>query len=296
MSINDIQKAAFTHLRDPDKANFANPLVGATAAITNSMGNLGGLDFSGFEAKITQAVDNAKITQIDADDIRSELSPLGFSVVSSAVDSLTASIGEQTTTVVNDLARTISTVNSYGSLSEQFGVAVTLNSSGDVDDDQLTTDVCTSIKDVIGSLSGAADELYASAQTAIASISDAINNLSATVKGYFQAAQTAIDGILASTGAVVTDVKNALNSFVTNISNTIKSEIASLVDEINTHLDDVKDMIDKELTILNEITEYIKSAAISLSFPALDPCAKEAVAACAGAAGATPLVDLVTQL
>jgi phage-related protein len=245
------------------------------------MSSVGGMDFHGFNSMLESAVADNKMTSGEADSIRSELAPTGLNTVMSSSTTVSDAVTLQTASVVNNLPHVISAANSYGSMKNAF-------------DSSSTPDICTGIHELIGTLSGGIDHLFAAAHDALSLVSNLMSALSSIAKAAFTSAYAALSSLLSGTGGVVSGIISGISSFISNISSAVMSQISGLTNSISNKLSQISGAIHAELAAIGGMFEYLKNAAFSLSFPSLSPCAKDAVKACAGAAGAIALVALVS--
>ncbi len=322
---SDIQKDALNFLQS-GAPKFANPLTDQLSGLSSKLQSPGGLDISGLgsiKGEISALCTNADVIasgfdvaslQAMADDLGSHLGSFNLSGIqglsSQTFSNLSAKVAEQTSTLVNDMQNVITKTNAYATTKEMFADKAP-------DGETPTTNICDGIKSICGSMAGAADELMDVAKGAIDGMHDMFNAVSDTVKSGLNTAISTIrstisdiiasitsgggTGLLSQLTTMISDVKASVTGFMQEAAamagktiDELKTSIAGLIDDAKAGLEDMTAMIRDELKEFENINQYLKDAAMAMSFPSLSPCAKEVVGKVAGAAGAGPLVSLVS--
>lgn len=324
LSLRPDQKAAFEFLQSGAPA-FANPLVGDANALVTDMSNMGGMDFGGFDKDIGElakigadyGVEEATAT---ANELRAEIAVLNLDTVGSGAASTASLVAAQTELVVDQLPNVISASESHATIKQ--AMAATPLPPGEGGDEPAQPSevptVCDGIRDLMGSLSGAGQAAFDAIKSAVNSLRTAVNNISAAVKGMFTAAyekfklamasirdaiRDVVDGVAAIRARVASAIRAALEgvndlisdavagvkSFVSNIGSAVREAISSAASAIKSKINELREMIAAELDKIGKMFDELKNASIALS-----PCAKDAIRAVSGAAGAVALVNLVS--
>lgn len=319
--VSQAQKDALAFLKS-GATPFANPLNSHMGEIGSGLsGTMNEFHVTDLQAALDKAVaDTAAAREIDplAEGITAEekaqimasFEPLGLDKidgVTSHLDGAKDVIATQSTEVVAKMDTVITKSQSYAATTEMFGEKPT---------------ICDSLKDLVGSLGGAADDLMADVKAGISKIGDIFKTVSTATKNALKSAidwlKSKLSGI-GGTGGVMGEISTAIASFKTSVSafasdavqaikdgwdvvkngvfdavKGVKGMIGDMAESIKTGLGDIKNMVQTEMAKIGEVTDYLRKAAMALSFPSLNPCAKAAVANVTGAAGAGPLQALVT--
>jgi hypothetical protein len=306
----DAQKDAFSFLKNNSNpaSRFANPLSAPMSSLSSGIADMGGLGapVQSLQSLLNSAVAAgtnpnplnpiASITQAQADEVMQCLAPMGFDQINTIAPALSGAQGAlaaQSASVIPNMSSIISASSSYSTTAEMFGDTPT---------------ICDGLKDLLGSLGGAADELMASVSGALGSITEMFGSISASVRGIFTNAISALQSALGGSGGVfgdisqaISDIKNNITSFVSMAAGELGKTVSELrglvsaaVDSIKEGLSDVAAMITDEISKIGEVFDYLKNAGMAMSWPSLNPCAKNVMKNVCGAAGAGPLVALVS--
>lgn len=361
---SDAQKSAMKFLQDPPKIpgpqpdtwvsapRFANPLVGQTAALRSALTNPGGFPLTDLSSianisfTIPESVPNAAQIQSDIQtalgtamgDIGTRVQDFGLNAmkdVERLMDGLHAPlerdasgkitgggvITQQTAKVVDNMQNVMSSFSSYSVLKEQFSTGEPGTAPG--------TTICDSMKELAGSLGGAADGIMKVANDTVKEIGDMVGGASALAKGALTAAignvrtlvsniQAAIRRLESNGEALAMDLFNDLKTAAMGITSKVttymqeaaaavgktigelKTAISAAITTVQESVNDLKTMITDELAKVDKVYQYLKDAALAMSWPSLSPCAKQIASAVSGEAakltalanGATPTMAL----
>ena len=278
------QLDAFNYLQSGQTA-FANPNASHMTDIASANSNVGGLDMQAFGDTLSTGVKNGSITQADADSMYSQLSPIGLDShagINSSLAGTHSQVSAQTTQVVNNMPRVLSASSSYATTSQNYG----------------KSSLCEGIESVLGSLGGAADDLFAGIKSAYNAINTALSTVAGWIKTAFNAAVDALGAAMAdgeaSSKSAMDSLSSAIGSLVSGADSSIMNTIKSALSAIKSGLDTVNGMIAKELTALGHMFDYLQNAATAALLGALHPCSQQVVRNTAGAAGAGPIIGLVS--
>lgn len=303
----DAQKAAFSYLKSGGP-KFANPLSGDMSSISagltgaDAFGGIGAPvgDLDSIIAQVT-AIPGASadpalmqcVADINATSSSAGLSSLGD--IGPSLDGAQSIIAVQSATVIPNMNTIISTASAYSSTAEMFG-------------DQPS--LCSGVGDLLGSLGGGATELMSGVKAAVTAVTEAFGVVGGAVKSAFGTVlSTAKAGIQLLIDAFVpggsmdfsaitgflNDVKIGVSTFVSGLASGLgktidemKTMIGGVVADIKTGLNNLTTMISEEIAKLGQVLDYLKNAAMALSWPSLNPCAKEVMKNVCGAVPATP--------
>ncbi len=226
---------------------------------------------------------------------------------------------QQTEQVVGKMQSVVATVGSVAQAKSMFG---NINPDGTAE-----KSICDNIKDFAGSLGGAVDGFIDSAQSAMGELGNMFNKVSESTKTVVNNAVSALKtkfaelknmfaGVLSGIGTELTaqvrsaidgvksafsGLKAGVESFMGSVAaaagkaiGELKDIVGGLVASAKEGLMSMADKIKSELKELAKAFDFLKDVSLVMTFPTLSPCAKQIVGACAGAAGAISIVNLVS--
>lgn len=305
------QQAAFDFMRGGG-TKFANPLTDQVAEAEAAVANIGGVQVQQLEQMLAAGVANGTasvpdpntpiITQADYDLIMNDLGRIGLDGVTGAgagAASATAKIAEQTSKVVcgedgNQMQKTLSAVSAHANTAEMFGDS---------------SSICNGVGDLLGSLAGGASGFFDGIGAAVSEVNTMFNSVATAVKTAFNTAISDFADLFNTIGSDITTALVALKTQVTTfvddaaaditaatglVMSEIKTAVGGALSAIGETFGDLTGAIQSELSKLEGVYDYLKDAAIAMNFPSLNPCSKDVVKNVCGAAGADPLVKLVS--